>query len=161
MKAKYSIFSIVAAVALMALTIPVPAFSQMMEMGHMEMMGDMMGKCNEHAEKMGLTDEQIAKMKPAHREMQKKEARFKADLKIAEIELMEIMEVKDFDLEKATAAVKKCAKIKTDHHLEMLKAMKEMRASLTHEQFYKMKKMMMSMNADDKKPAKKMKKHIH
>jgi len=86
--------------------------------------------------------------------MQKKQARFKADLKIAEIDLMEIMEVKDFDLEKAGAAVKKIADIKTAHHLEMLKSMKEVRAILTHEQFQKMRKMHMMM--DGKKPAKKM-----
>ena len=164
----------VAALALLALSIPVPAFSemkdmsmmehreghgQMMEMGTMDKMGDMMGMCIEHADKMGLTDEQLMKMKPLHREMQKKQARFKADLKIAEIELMEIMEVKDFNLEYASAAVKKIAEIKTAHHLEMLKAMKEMRALLTDEQFKKMKKMM-SMNMDEKKPAKRMmKKH--
>jgi len=94
-------------------------------------------------------------MKPVHGDMQKKQARFQADKKIAEIELMEIMEVKDFDLEKATAAVKKIAGIKTAHHLEMLNAMKEMRTILTDEQFKKMKKMM-PMKADEKKPAKKM-----
>ena len=126
-----------------------------MEMGNMDKMGDMMGMCIEHADKMGLTDDQIAKMKPLHREMQKKQARFKADRKIAEIELMEIMEVKDFDLEKASAAVKKIEEIKTAHHLEMLKAMKEMRTILTDEQFKKMKKMM-SMKTGEKKPAKKM-----
>jgi Spy/CpxP family protein refolding chaperone len=125
---------------------------QMMEMGNMDKMGDMMGMCIEHADKMGLTDDQIMKMKPIHREMQKKQARFKADLKIAEIELMEIMEVKDFDLEKASAAVKKIAQIKTAHHLEMLKAMKEMRTILTDEQFKKMKKMM-SMKMGERKPA--------
>src|SRR5664279_5639806 len=111
MKAIYSI--IVTAVALLALSVPVPAFSEMMdmhmkehreghgqmiEMGHMDMMGDMIGKCIEHADKMGLADDQIKKMKHVHRELQKKQARFNADLKIAEIELMEIMEVKDFDL---------------------------------------------------------------
>jgi Spy/CpxP family protein refolding chaperone len=111
--------------------------------------------CIEQADKMGLTDDQIMKIKPAHREMQKKQARFKADLKIAEIELMEIMEVKDFDLEKASSAVKKFAEIKTAHHLEMLKAMKEMRTILTDEQFKKMK-MMMSMKMGEKKPAKRM-----
>src|SRR4030065_2448827 len=114
MKAKYSIFVMVAAVALLAFSVPMPAFSQMkdmpmkehreghgqmMEMGNMDKMGDMMGMCIEHAEKMGLTDDQIMKMKPVHNEMQKKQARFKADLKIAEIELGEIMEVKDFDVE--------------------------------------------------------------
>jgi Spy/CpxP family protein refolding chaperone len=142
-----------AAVALLMLSMPVPAFSQMMDMsmkehreGHGQMMemGNMgkMGMCIEHAEMMGLTDDQIVQMKPVHREMQKKQARFKADLKIAEIELMEIVDVKDFDLEKASSAVKKIAEINTAHHLEMLKAMKEMRTILTDEQFKKMKKMM-------------------
>ena len=170
MKAIFSISIMVAAVALLAFSVPVPAFSQMkdmsmkehreghgqmMEMGNMDKMGDMMGMCIEHADKMGLTDDQIMKMKPVHSEMQKKQARFKADLKIAEIELGEIMEVKDFDLEKASSAVRKISEIKTAHHLEMLKAMKEMRTILTDEQFKKMKKMM-SMKTDEKKPAKKM-----
>jgi Spy/CpxP family protein refolding chaperone len=104
---------------------------------------------------MGLTDDQIMKMKPIHSEVQKKQARFKADLKIAEIELMEIMEVKDFDLEKAISAVKKIEEIKTAHHLEMLKAMKEMRTILTDEQFKKMKEMM-PMKMGEKKPVKRM-----
>ena len=170
MRAKYSLSVMVAVVALLAFSVPVPAFSQMkdmsmkehreghgqmMGMGNMDRMGDMMGMCIEHAEELGLTDDQIMKMKPVHREMQKKDARFKADRKIAEIELMEIMEVKDFDLEKASAAVKKIEEIKTAHHLEMLKAMKEMRSILTDEQFKKMKKMM-SMKTGEKKPAKRM-----
>ena len=160
----------IALALLLTVVFAVPAFSQMtdmpmkghgqmMEMGNMDKMGDMMGMCIEHADKMGLTDDQITKMKPIHREMQKKQARFKADQKIAEIELMEIMDVKDFDLEKANAAVKKIADIRTAYHLEMLKAMKEMRTILTDEQFQKMKKMMpmkmMPMKAGEKIPAKK------
>ena len=175
MKAICSMSLTVAAVALLAFSVPVPAFSQMkdmsmmehreghgqmMGMGTMDRMGDMMGMCIEHADALGFTDDQMMKMKPVHREMQKKQARFKADLKIAEIELMEIMEVKDFDLEKASAAVKKIADIKAAHHLEMLKAMKEMRTILTDEQFKKMKKMMsmkmMPMKTGEKKPEKKM-----
>jgi Spy/CpxP family protein refolding chaperone len=170
MKAIFSISVMVAAVALLAFSLSVPAFSQMkdmsmkehreghgqmMEMGNMDKMGDMMDMCIEHADKMGLTDDQIMKTKPIHSEMQKKQARFNADRKIAEIELREIMEVKDFDLEKASSAVKKVGEIKTAHHLEMLKAMKEMRTILTDEQFKKMKKMM-SMKTGEKKPAKKM-----
>lgn len=145
----------------------VPAFSQMMDMpmmehrdgpgmmggiGDMGMMDDMMGMCLKHAEMMGLTDDQMNKMKPVHFEMQKKQARYKADLKIAMIELMEIMEVKDFDLEKATAGVKKIEGIKTAHHLEMFKAMKEIRTNLTDEQFKKMKRMM-PMEMGERKPA--------
>lgn len=164
MKTKQSISSILAGVALLALCIPMPAFSQMKDMSHkvghgqmmeMDKMGDMMSMCIDHADKMGLTEDQLAKAKPAHRDMQKKQARFNADLKIAEIELMEIMEVKNFDLDKAGAAVKKIAEIKTAHHLEMLKGMKEMRTMLTDDQFKKMQ-MMMSMKMAEKKPAKKM-----
>jgi len=128
---------------------------QMMEMGTMDKTGDMMDMCIRNADKMGLTDDQIMKMKPLHREMQKKQAQFKADLKIAEIELMEIMEVKDFDLKKASSAVKKIEGIKTAHHLEMLKAMKEMRTTLTDDQFKKMQNMM-PMKMGMKKPVKKM-----
>lgn len=155
---------------LLTVVFAVPAFSQMnMPMkehheGHgqvvvMGSMDKMMGMCIEHANKIGLTDDQIIEMKPIHSDMQKKQARFKADQKIAEIECMEIMEVKDFDLEKARAAVEKIAKVSTAHHLEMLSAMKEMRNILTDEQFKKMKKMMF-MHTGEKKPAKKaMKKH--
>ena len=128
---------------------------QMMKMGNVDKMDDMMGMCIEHANEIGLTDDQIIKMKPIHREMQKKQVRFKADRKIAEIELMEIMEVKDFDTEKARSAVEKIAKITTVHHLEMLKAMKEMRSVLTDEQFKKMEKIM-PMKAGEKKPADRM-----
>jgi Spy/CpxP family protein refolding chaperone len=120
-------------------------YGQMMEMGNMDMMcGGMM--CMEHADRMGLTDDQMMKIKPLHREMQKKQIRSNADLKLAEIELMEIMEVKDFDLVKATAAVKKIEDIKTARHLEMLKAMKDVRAILTDEQFKNMHKMCMKLD---------------
>ena len=127
---------------------------QMMGMGNMDMMGgDMM--CMEHMQHMGLTDEQMAKMKPLYREMQKKHIRFKADEKLAQIDLEEIMELKDFDLDKARAAVKKIGDMKTAHHLEMLKAMKEMRSILTDEQFKNMHKMCM-MKMGGKKHGKKM-----
>ena len=71
---------------LLTVVFAVPAFSQMMdrsmmehregpgqmmEMGNMEKMGNMMGRCIEQADKIGLTDDQIMKMKPAHSEMQK------------------------------------------------------------------------------------------
>ncbi len=169
MKAIHSVTITAAAVVLMAFSLPEPTFSQTMdmsmnqhkaghgqmsEMEHMDKMGDMMGMCTEHADKIGLTDDQMEKMKPIQRDMQKKQARSKADLKIAEIELVEIMEVKDFDLEKAGTAVKKIAEIKTAHHLEMLKSMKEMRTMLTDEQFKKMKKLM-PMKPGEKKHTKK------
>jgi Spy/CpxP family protein refolding chaperone len=145
---------------LLTVVFAMPAFSQMPDVpmkghgeghgeGHGQMMErdmDMMGgdmMCMGHGNKMGLTDDQMMKMKPLLRDMQIKQIRFKADLKIAEIELREIMEVKDFDLDKASSAVKKIENLKTAQHLEMLKAMKDMRTILTGDQFKKMHKMCM------------------
>ncbi len=146
-----------------------PASAQMMDMpmmgpggggGYGQMMGmggmheDMMGMCLANADKIGLSDEQIKKIKPIHREMMKKQAQFKADMKIAEVDMMEIMDVKDFDLEKASAQVKKISDLRTAHQLEMLKTMKEVRSILTEEQFRKMQKLMHAKMAE-KKPGKK------
>lgn len=148
-----------------------PAFSQMMDrpmmglgegygrmagLGYMDRMGDQMGMCLEQADKLGLTDEQLKKITPIHREMKKKQIRFNADLRIAEMEHVEIMEVKDFDLEKASASVKKVADMKTAHRLDMLKTMKEVRSILTEEQFQKMKKLM-PLKKGARKPARQMK----
>jgi Spy/CpxP family protein refolding chaperone len=135
----------------------------MMDMGPMDKMGDMMGMCLDNAEKIGLTEGQISKLTPLHREMKKKQVRYKADIKLAEMDLMEIMEVKDFDLEKATAATKKIADIKSAYHTDMLKLMKEVRSTLTEEQFKKLQKMkhskidmnMKNMKMDGMKPDKK------
>jgi Spy/CpxP family protein refolding chaperone len=150
MKTVRSIALMVTVVFLLAFSVPMPASAEMMDM---DKMGEMMGMCIEHAEKIGLTDDQIMKMKTRHSDMQKKHARYKADKKIAQIELMDIMDVKDFDLEKARSAVKKIAEIKTAHQMEMLKSMKEMRTMLTEEQFKGMKKMM-TMKMAEKEPMK-------
>ncbi|MFA6009533.1 MAG: Spy/CpxP family protein refolding chaperone [Desulfobacteraceae bacterium] len=123
----------------LTVVLAVPAFSQMMNMNHM---GDMGGLCIEHADILGLTDGQVAKMKPLHYEMQKNMARFNADLKIAEIEHMEIMDVKNFDMDKAHASVEKMEGLKKSHQMAMLVTMKDMRTLLTDDQFKKMNKMM-------------------
>ena len=154
-----------AVVALLITSKPASAYSsQMMDRsmqgrgeGHGQMMRagnmDMMGMCLQHADKIGLTDSQLMKVKQMHREMQKKQAQYMADLKIAEIDLAGIMDVKDFDLEKASASIKRIEEIKTAQHLEILQAMKEMRTMLTDDQFKKMQKMM-PMKAGVKNPAK-------
>ena len=132
---------------------------QKSDMGHMDMMGDMMGMCIKNADKIGLSEEQKKKVTPLHQEMQKKQIRFQADLKIAQLEMKQIMEPKDFDLEKAMAASKKTEDIKSAYHQEMLKAMKEVRSIFTEEQYKKLRALM-PMNMGDGKPGKGMK-HSH
>jgi hypothetical protein len=55
---------------------------------------------------MGLTNYQILKLKNINQN-EGKQARFKADLRIAEFEVLELIEVKDFDMAKANYGVKK------------------------------------------------------
>lgn len=107
----------------------------MMDLRYMDKMSEMMARCIGHAYEMGLSDEQIKKIKPVHSEMQKKQAQFIADLKIAEIELMETLEVKKFDLENANNVVNKIAEITKVHHLAMLQAIKNMRNIFSDQQF--------------------------
>lgn len=128
--------------------------------GHGQMMGlcgkdelvSIMGMCIEHTEFMGLTNDQIMKLKHIQIEVLKRQARFKADLQIAEIELMEFMEVKGFDMAKASSAVKKIVEVKTAHYLEMLKTTQEMRAVLTEEQFNKMKVFQQNLLIGERQP---------
>jgi len=122
-------------------------------MGHMDMMGGMMDMCIKNSENIGLSEEQTKKITPLHNQMQKKQIRFQADLKIAQLEMKEIMEPKDFDIEKAKAATNKMESMKSAHHLEMLNTMKEVRSIFTEEQYKKMKSLMpMHMGAG--KPSK-------
>ena len=168
MNTRNSIAMMVAVAALIAFNAPTTAFAQMkamatteahgsmMDQCHMDKMGSMMDMCVEHAEMLGLTDGQIAKLKPLHHEMQKKMVRGKAEIKVAELDLKEIMEVKDFDLEKANTSIKKISELLTAQHLEMAKTMKEVRGILTEDQFKKMEKMMPMEHADKKHPKKMM-----
>ncbi|BCS52707.1 Spy/CpxP family protein refolding chaperone [Geobacter sp. SVR] len=145
---------------LFALVLALPAFAQMHGspgkehapgQGHMEqvgpmdgMGGDMMEMCLEHADDLGLNPEQVRKINAIHREMKKKQIRFKADWKLAEMDLKEILEVRDFDMKRAMAAVQKISDLKTSHRLDMLKSVKDLRLTLTDEQFQEMRKMMMA-----------------
>lgn len=107
----------------------------MIDLSYMDKMSAMMARCIGHAYEMGLSDGQIKKIKPVHSEMQKKHAQFVADLRIAEIELMETLETKEFDLEIANGAVNRISDTTKVHHLSMLKALKEMRNIFTDQQF--------------------------
>lgn len=123
-------------------SVHVGAYAQMTEMGIMDNVTDMIGMCIEHADEIGLTDDQIMKIKPMCSEFGKREARFKADLRIAEIELLEIMEVKDFSMDHGRSAVEKMAEIKKAHHFEMLRSARDMRAVFTEQQFREISKML-------------------
>lgn len=126
------------------------------------MMGDYMDEmidaCLANAGELKLSDEQIEKLQPLHREMQKKQAKFRAEIRVAEIELAEVMDVKDFEIQKAEDITKKISDLRFEHHKGLLKLMREVRSILTVEQYQKMKKMkmmgMMPMQRDKMMPKK-------
>lgn len=118
---------------------------QMCDMHGMHKRGDMLGMFLRHADKLGLSPDQVAKLKSIHTGMEKKRIQLDADLKIARIDLRQIMEVKDFDLDKADAQVQKISDIQKNKRLEMVKSIKEVRSVLTDDQFKKMHEMMHRM----------------
>lgn len=123
--------------------------------------GDMLGMLIKHADKVGLTADQVVKLKDIQRGKERKEIRSEADLKLARLDLKELMEVKNFDLEKANTQVQKISDIKKAQHLEMLKSVKEARGILTDAQFKKISEMKHQMWGMEKPEGKKreMKKH--
>jgi len=161
------------AALLMTVAFAVPAFAQMhdkeskghkecacheqhMEKRGMHRHGHMLGMLIMHADKFGLSDDQVTKLKGIQRATAKRMIQLEADKKIARIDLMEIMAVKDFDLEKANTVAQKISDIQKDKRLEKLKAIKEVRNVLTDEQFKKTEEMKRKMMGG-KKPE--MKKH--
>ena len=126
---------------------------------HMHKRGDMLGILIKHSDKVGLTADQVVNLKVIHRGMGKKKIRLEADMKLARIELKEVMEVKDFDLEKANVAAQKISDIKRDQRLEMLKSIKDVRSILTDEQFKKIKEIKYQMWEGTKPEMKEHKEH--
>ena len=108
--------------------------------GDMNKMCVMIHMCLKHADKLGLSVEQVDKLKIIHHSMDIKVNRFQAEKKIANIELSGIIEVKDFNLKKANTALQKISNIGRNQQFEILKAMKAVRSVLTDDQFVKLNK---------------------
>lgn len=88
----------------------------------------------EMLKRLGLDAKQEAAVKAIHEKTQKEMIKRQADIKIAEIELREILAVDTVDMAAAAAAVKKLEGLKTDMKMMSIKSMEEVKSNLNPEQ---------------------------
>jgi Spy/CpxP family protein refolding chaperone len=115
------------------------------------MMGDKMGCCKKEfflccKEKLELTDQQVASLKSIKFDFMKGNIQKEADLKVAELELKELMSADKLDMTKVEKAIKNIHMMKAEKKIAHLKAFERAKSILTPEQLEKQKehhKMMM------------------
>ena len=103
------------------------------------------GCCGPHMEKfkaLGLDEKQNAAVQAIHLRTKKDMIRKRADVQVAEIELKEVLSKDPVDMSAAEAAVKKIEGLKSEMKMLHIKAMEEIKASLTPEQRKKFISMM-------------------
>ena len=102
-----------------------------------------------HQKEIGLSADQVAKIKAMKLDLAKTAAKSKADIKIARLELDALVEDPNSDLKAIEAKLTESAKLKTALRLAAIKAKREAMALLTPEQLEKEKaeheKMMQQM----------------
>lgn len=82
-----------------------------------------------------LSDEQVGKMRKIRQDYRKEMIKRRANLRVAEIELWDIIDTKDLDLGKAEKKVKEIQAMETDLMMYRIKALQETRGFLTEEQY--------------------------
>jgi len=113
---------------------------------HGGMMGEMMEEHHHMMQMMmttlGLDEKQKETIKGIKHRTMKEMIRKKADIKIAEIELKELMGKDPVDMKAVEAKMKQVEGLRTDMHMTFIKAREEVNGQLTAEQKKKMKEMM-------------------
>lgn len=91
---------------------------------------------------LGLDEKQKEAVKAVHLRTKKEMVRSRADVEVAEIELKEVLSKDPVDLKAAEATVKKVEGLKSEMRMLHIKAMEEIKSSLTPEQRKKFVEMM-------------------
>jgi len=113
--------------------------------GGCKMMGEGMGCCKKGfflccKDKLELTDEQVASLKKIKMSFAKANIQRDADLKIAELELKELLGADKMDMSRVEKKIKSMANMKAEKKISHLKAFEAAKKVLTEEQLGKMKK---------------------
>ncbi len=108
------------------------------------MKGEMMGCCKKEfflccKEKLELTDEQVKSLKSIKMDFMKADIQKEADLKVAELELKELMAADKMDMAKVEKMIKDIHMMKAEKKIAHLKAFEKAKGILTPEQLKKQK----------------------
>lgn len=91
----------------------------------------------DRAKDLGLSEDQVNKLKAINLECRKDNIRNAAESKIASLELAELLSNEDWNLKDAEALVRKAQKLEGDIQVRQLKAISDARKVLTAEQLKK------------------------
>ena len=110
-----------------------------------KMMGEGMDCCKKNfflccKDKFELTDDQVTSLKKIKLSFAKEDIQRDADLKIAELELKELMGADKIDMAKVEKMIKSIASMKAEKKISHLKTFEQAKQVLTQEQLGKMKK---------------------
>lgn len=105
-------------------------------MGSKHMMGDRMGQMMylDQAKALGLNDDQVSKLKAVHSDCRKDIIRLMADIKIARLELEDLLDGNSWTVKQADPLVRKVQQLEGDLHLRQLRGISDARQVLTVEQ---------------------------
>ncbi len=92
-------------------------------------------------ERLNLTGEQMAKLKKLRSDYTKEMIKRRANLRVAELDLFELLDAKTLDMEAAEKKVKELEAGQADLWLYRIKALKETSRFLTEDQFDQFRKM--------------------
>lgn len=98
--------------------------------------------CIKNAEKLGLTDDQLEKLKKAHNGQKKKLIRIRSEIQILNVDLQEELDKDVPDLDRVEKILKKEEPLKTKFTVELLRTKVKVSKILTPEQFEKLRGMM-------------------
>lgn len=116
----------------------------MMGGGGMKMMSMMPWKMMKIAKKVGLSEDQMMKMRDVMMNMKRQKIKLRSEAELAKLDLKSMMMQDQVDMAAVEQKVKDISKIKADMHFAWINAIMEMKSSLTDEQRKKIKSMMMS-----------------
>lgn len=88
----------------------------------------------DRAAELGLSTEQVSKLKMLHSECRKDNIRNAAEVKIARLELADLLAGDNWSIKDAEPLVRKTQQLEGDMHLRHLQAVSEARKLLTAEQ---------------------------
>lgn len=98
-----------------------------------------------HKEELGISDDQIAKMRDIHVNMLKKKVQLKSQIKLDKIDLKSMIMQEQVNMQEVEQKVRDMMKLKGDVKLTWIQAMQDMKNTLTPDQRKNIKMMIMSM----------------
>jgi Spy/CpxP family protein refolding chaperone len=91
-----------------------------------------------HRTDLGLTDEQVSRLEQLRNSFARESIRREADIRVAELDLAEVLSQEPLDLPQAEAKIREAARLRTDLRIARLRTIEQGKAVLTPEQRVKL-----------------------